>query len=191
METVWEKQVVLAISAMKEFEAFLESDFEWAVLMEFHVALLADMVKAAHAKGKKILFHLDLLRGISTDEFGCEYACQKLRADGIISTRPKAVEAAKKNKKLAVLRLFLIDSRSLERGIALCNSLEPDYVELLPGIACGILPYIREKTEVPFMCGGLLRTAGDIEACFEAGACAVTISNKRAAGEYRKKNQEG
>ena len=139
----WNGQVVLAISTMKEFESFLDSSFTWGVLMEFHIALLPDMVKAAHGRGKKILFHLDLLRGISTDEYGCEYACQRLRADGIISTRPKVVETAKKNKCLAILRLFLIDTRSLERGLALCNSLEPDYVEILPGIACGILDYIR------------------------------------------------
>ena len=101
MQESWNRQVVLAISTMKEFEAFLESDFPWGVLMEFHIALLQDMVRAAHAKKKKVLFHLELLRGISADEAGCEFACQRLGADGIISTRPKVVETAKKNKKLA------------------------------------------------------------------------------------------
>ena len=98
MQESWNRQVVLAISTMKEFEAFLESDFPWGVLMEFHIALLQDMVRAAHAKKKKVLFHLELLRGISADEAGCEFACQRLGADGIISTRPKVVETAKKNK---------------------------------------------------------------------------------------------
>lgn len=183
-ETNWNGQVVLAISTMKEFEGFLKSRFTWGVLMEFHIALLPDMVREAHKAGKKILFHLDLLKGIATDEYGCEYACQKLKADGIISTRPKVLETAKKNKCLAILRLFLIDTRSLDRGIGVCNALEPDYVEVLPGIACGILDYIRERTEVPFMCGGLIRSPEEIERCFEAGACAVTISNRRAAEVY-------
>ena len=175
MQESWNRQVVLAISTMKEFEAFLESDFPWGVLMEFHIALL----------------HLELLRGISADEAGCEFACQRLGADGIISTRPKVVETAKKNKKLAVFRLFLIDSRSLSRGIALCRSLEPDYVELLPGIACGILPEIQKQIRMPIMCGGLLRSAEQIKACFQAGACAVTISDRQAAYTYRKEQQEG
>ncbi|QNM06536.1 glycerol-3-phosphate responsive antiterminator [Qiania dongpingensis] len=184
----WNGQVVLAISTMKEFEGFLDSRFTWGVLMEFHIALLSGMVNAAHRQGKKILFHLDLLRGISTDEYGCEYACQKLGADGIISTRPKVLETAKKNKCLAILRLFLIDTRSLERGIGLCNALEPDYVEVLPGIACGILSYIRERTGVPLMCGGLIRKPEEIENCFRAGACAVTISNRKAAEEFSENN---
>ena len=191
MQESWNRQVVLAISTMKEFEAFLEGDFPWGVLMEFHIALLQDMVRAAHAKKKKVLFHLELLRGISADEAGCEFACQRLGADGIISTRPKVVETAKKNKKLAVFRLFLIDSRSLSRGIALCRSLEPDYVELLPGIACGILPEIQKQIRMPIMCGGLLRSAEQIKACFQAGACAVTISDRQAAYTYRKEQQEG
>lgn len=191
MQKMWDRQVVLAISAMKDFEAFLESDFQWGVLMEFHIALLQDMVRAAHAKGKKVLFHLELLRGISADEAGCEFACQRLGADGIISTRPKVVETAKKNKRLAVFRLFLIDSRSLSKGIALCRSLEPDYVELLPGIACGILPEIRKQIPTPIMCGGLLRSAEQIKACFQAGACAVTVSDRQAACAYLKEQQEG
>ncbi len=190
-ENQWKGEVVLAISAMKEFETFLDSDFQWGVLMEFHLALLAGMIREAHRRGKKLLLHLDLLRGISADEFGCEYACQQLSADGIISTRPKVVETAKKNRKLAVLRLFLIDSRSLEKGIALCGRLEPDYVELLPGIACGILGAIWEEIRAPIMCGGLLRTPEEIRACFQAGACAVTISSREAAEAYRKKYREG
>lgn len=101
------------------------------------------------------------------------------------------METAKKNKKLAVFRLFLIDSRSLSRGIALCRSLEPDYVELLPGIACGILPEIQKQIRMPIMCGGLLRSAEQIKACFQAGACAVTISDRQAAYTYRKEQQEG
>ncbi len=191
MKENWSRQVILAISSMKEFEAFLISEFDWGVLMEFHLALLSGMVREAHRRGKKLLFHLDLLKGISADEFGCEYACQKLMADGIISTRPKVVETARKNRRLAILRLFLIDSRSLEKGLALCGALRSDYVELLPGIACGILGRIREQTDVPFMCGGLLRSPEEIEACFEAGACAVTISDRAAAEAYRKKYREG
>lgn len=181
------REIIYAISQMKEFERFLDSDLECCVLMDMHLALLSSMVRTAHEKGKKVFFHLDLLKGISADEYGCEYACQCLRADGIISSKVKVIETAKKNRRMAILRLFLIDSKSLERGISLCNTCQPDYVEILPGIACGILPYIQTRTSAKLMCGGLIRTPEELHACFEAGACAVTISKMDTIRRYREK----
>ena len=181
------REVVVAVSQMKEFERFLKSDLKYCVLMDIHLSLLASMVKTAHDHEKKVFFHLDLLRGISSDEYGCEYACQRLKADGIISSKVKTIETAKKNHRTSILRLFLIDSKSLERGLTLCNSCEPDYVEILPGIACGILPYLQTRTAAKLMCGGLIRTPEELKACFDAGACAVTISKMETVNQYREK----
>lgn len=181
------REVIFAVSQMKEFERFLKSDLKYCVLMDIHLAMLASLVKAAHENEKKVFFHLDLLKGISADEFGCEYACQRLKADGIISSKVKVIEAAKKNHRPAILRLFLMDSKSLERGLTLCNSCEPDYVEILPGIACGILPYLQTRTASKLMCGGLIRTPEELKACFDAGACAVTISKMETVRQYRER----
>lgn len=181
------QEIIYAISQMKEFERFLDSDLDCCVLMDMHLALLAAMVRAAHEKNKKVFFHLDLLRGISADEYGCEYACQCLKADGIISSKVRAIETAKRNKRTAILRLFLMDSKSLERGLSLCNTCQPDYVEILPGIACSILPYLRTRTSAKLMCGGLIKTSEELKACFDAGACAVTISKMETINQYREK----
>ena len=156
-------------------------------MMDMHLALLASMVRAAHERGKKVFFHLDLLRGISADEYGCEFACQSLKADGIISSKVKVIETAKKNRKVGILRLFLMDSKSLERGLSLCNNCQPDYVEILPGIACSILPYLKSRTTSKLMCGGLIRTADELKTCFDAGACAVTVSRMETIRQYREK----
>lgn len=179
------QRVVAAVSTMKEFEKFMKSDDNCCIIMNFHISLLEDVIKQAHGKNKEILVHLDLIKGLACDESGCEFACQRLQADGIISTKGKVIETAKKNKKIGILRFFLIDFKSLERGIALCNATEPDYVEVLPGTSCSVVPYIKQKTNVKVMCGGLLRTEEDIARCFEAGACAVTIS-----GIYDKERKE-
>ena len=111
-----------------------------------------------------------------SDESGCEYACQVLGADGIISTKAKVVETAKKNRKISILRFFLIDSKSLDKGVMLCNSIEPDYVEVLPGIAYSMLPSIKKRTDTKSMCGGLIKTKEEMEACLSHGAVAITIS---------------
>ena len=122
------QRIVPAVTNMKDFEKFLESRLEYCVLMNLHISLMEQMLPMAKKKGKKVLVHLELIHGLSSDEYGCEYACQRLRVDGVISTKGKVVETAKKNKKLAVLRLFLIDTKSLEKGLNLCSTVQPDYM---------------------------------------------------------------
>jgi glycerol uptake operon antiterminator len=173
-----EQQIIPALSSMKEVEKFLDSEDTYGILMNLHLGLLDGIIKEAHRQEKRILLHLDLTRGLTADVCGCEYACQILQVDGIISTKVKVIESAKKCGKTAILRFFLIDSKSLEKGIAICNSILPDYVEVLPGIAYEIIPRIKSQVPCEIMCGGLIQSMEQVEQCIRAGACAVTISEK-------------
>lgn len=186
--TTFSQPILLAISQMKDFEKFLKSTLDTCILMDFHINLLPAMMQSAHAAGKKVYLHADLLRGVSADEFGCEYLCQRLRADGIISTKPKVLEAARRNHVTTILRLFLIDTKSLEKGVTLIRSLQPDHVELLPGLACDAISDLKQRlgstVDQSFLCGGLIKTPTQITRCLEAGACAVTLSDRQLAEEY-------
>ena len=186
--TAFSQPILLAISQVKDFEKFLKSPLDTCILMDFHINLLPAMMQAAHAAGKTVYLHADLLRGVSADEFGCEYLCQRLRADGIISTKPKVLETARRNHVATILRLFLIDTKSLEKGVALIRSLRPDHVELLPGLACDAISDLKlrlgDTAEQSFLCGGLIKTRQQITRCLEAGACAVTLSDRQLAEEY-------
>ena len=189
--TPFPQPILLAISQMKDFEKFLQSPLDTCILMDFHINLLPSMMQAAHAAGKTVYLHADLLRGVSADEFGCEYLCQRLRADGIISTKPKVLEAARRNRVATILRLFLIDTKSLDKGAALIKNLQPDHVELLPGLACDAIANLKQRLQPvastqpqSFLCGGLIKTHAQITRCLEAGACAVTLSDRTLAEEY-------
>ena len=189
--TPFSQPILLAISQMKDFEKFLQSPLDTCILMDFHINLLPSMMQAAHVAGKTVYLHADLLRGVSADEFGCEYLCQRLRADGIISTKPKVLEAARRNRVATILRLFLIDTKSLDKGAALIKNLQPDHVELLPGLACDAIADLKQRLQPAastqpqsFLCGGLIKTHAQITRCLEAGACAVTLSDRTLAEEY-------
>lgn len=179
-----EQKIFPAISTMKDFERYLESNLEWCILMDFHISLLEIMVKQAHDKNKKILIHIDLMKGVTSDEFGCEYVCQKMKVDGVISTKSKVIDAAKRNKKLAIQRMFLIDSKSLEKGITQLGVSAPDYIEVLPGIAYEILPYIQSKLSIPLISGGLIKSEEMITRCLEHGAVAVSVGDLSLAMKY-------
>lgn len=186
--TPFSQPVLLAISQVKDFEKFLKSPPETCILMDLHINLLPSMMRAAHAAGKQVFLHADLLRGVAADEYGCEYICQQLRADGVISTKSKVLDTARRNHVTSILRLFLIDTKSLEKGISLIQSLQPDYVELLPGLACDVIVLLKERLgdSVSFLCGGLIKTPEQITHCLESGACAVTLSDRELAEQFRK-----
>lgn len=182
--TFCEQVVIPSIFTMKDFDRFIKSPYEYCILLDFHVNMLSHAIQELHANGKKGIVHLDLVKGLTSDEYGTEFLCQKIGADGVISTKAKVIEYAKKNGKIAILRLFLIDSKSLEKGLQLINVLQPDYIEILPGIAYDIIPYIHQKTEIPMIGGGLIKSVEQIERCIDSGMCAVTIGSFKLCLEF-------
>lgn len=171
-----DQKLLPVIADWKSFEKFLKSDMTWCVLMDFHINFMEDLLHQLHEHHKKGIVHMDLIKGIQNDVFGTQYMCQKVRADGIISTKPKAVEAAKANHAVSILRAFLIDSRSLKRSALMAEAIQPDYMEVLPGVIPHAVDMVRAYTNIPVIGGGLIRTKQDQQRCFEQGMSAITTS---------------
>ncbi len=127
MITMLQQQTCIpVISSMKKLEQFLLTDLELCILQDVHISLLGSMIHSLHENRRKVLIHIDMINGISGDEYGTEFIIQKLKADGIISVKSRVIEATKKNHRLAILRIFLIDSKSLERGLDMIDKAKPD-----------------------------------------------------------------
>lgn len=171
------QQILPAISNMKLFEGFLKSSLEYCILLDMTMEQVGQLCKLAHVNHKKCLVHIDLIKGIRSDEYGALFMCQNLMVDGLISTHPPVIAVAKKKGKLAVQRIFLIDTRSLEKSIQVANNTKPDYIELLPGIAHTAFKRVASRVDTPLIGGGLLENPGDIDRCIQAGAVAVTTSD--------------
>ena len=171
-----DQKLLPVIADWKSFERFLKCEKTWCVLMDFHINFMEDLLQQLHAHQKKGIVHMDLIKGIQNDAFGTQSMCQKVRADGIISTKPKAIEAAKANHTVSILRAFLIDSRSLKRSALMAEALQPDYMEILPGVIPSAVAMVREYSDIAVIGGGLIRTKEDQQRCFEQGMSAITTS---------------
>lgn len=165
------------IQKMKQLEKFVDTDLKICILQDVHISLLGSMVTILHQKDKIVLVHLDMIHGIANDEYGTEYVCQKLNCDGIISAKSKAIEMAKKNKKYAIQRMFLVDSKSVERGIEMIHKSRADAIELMPAIAFSIIPYIKSQIDIPLIGGGLLKTIVDLKRGLDAGFVAFSLGD--------------
>lgn len=178
MITMLQQQTCIpVISSMKKLEQFLLTDLELCILQDVHISLLGSMIQSLHEKKRKVLIHIDMINGISGDEYGTEFIIQKLKADGIISVKSRVIETTKKNHRLAILRMFLIDSKSLERGLDMIDKAKPDVVEVMPAIAFNVLPTLRASIQVPIIAGGLIKHPEDIDQGLSLGCDAFSMSD--------------
>jgi glycerol uptake operon antiterminator len=173
----FEKAVFPVLRDMKYFEKIVEGPHEIVVFLETRISQLADLVKYAHQHQKKVFIHADLVQGLKADEYGIEFLVHNVKVDGIISTRGNAISYVKKNHAIGILRLFALDSHALDHNLKICNRVKPDYIEVLPGVVPQIIKEVHEKTGIPVIAGGLIRSEQDVLDALQSGAKAVSTSN--------------
>lgn len=168
--------IVAAVKDETSFKCALTGSARVIFLLKSELLTVGEAVRRAHICDKKILLHVDLMEGIGRDEAAIRYIAEKLKPDGVITTRPNIVKCAKAAGLFTVFRVFLIDSQGLESALANAEKLSPDAVEIMPGL----LPELVGKFSVggrAVIVGGLISTAEEVERGIKAGAIAASTSN--------------
>lgn len=163
---------------MKDLEKLAKTDYETCVLLDTHIGHLQGVMQFMQQHQLKPYMHIDLIKGMSHDEFACEYIIQTYKPKGIVSTKMKVIKKAKALGVATIFRVFIIDSHALERSIDLIQRLEPDYVEVLPGIADKVIQQIQKETGARVIAGGLISTEEEVQRAINHGASQVTTSNR-------------
>lgn len=178
------QQILPAIKRMKDFEKVLESDYTYIVMLDLHISQLVGAAKYAKAHNKKLLLHADMIQGLKSDKYAAEFLCQNLRPAGLISTRGEVLRTAKKNGLLAIQRLFLLDTIALETSYNLAEKVEPDLIEVLPGVVPDLISKVQKATGVSVIAGGLIENEADLKRALDAGAQAITTSRQELWGTH-------
>lgn len=132
-------------------------------------------IRAAHPDAP-VLFHLELAQGLAADAHGVRFA-RSAGLDGIITTRPHLVEAAREAGLLAVLRAFLQDSRAVRRVTEMAARCGPDALDLLPGPAVAeVVAELRQAVDMPVLASGLIRGEDMAGRLLAAGCRGMTTS---------------
>ena len=143
---------------------------------------LAPVVRRIHDAGKLAVVHLDLVDGLAADLTGVRWLV-RCGADAVISSHGQAVRAVRAEGLVAIQRLLCVDRPAIELGLAAVARAQPDIVELLPGV---ILPSVADvvlaRLTVPLLAGGFICDADAMRRVLEAGALAVTTSERALWG---------
>ncbi len=122
----------------------------------------------------RILVHIDLVAGLEANEAGLELLADMGNIDGIVTVHHQLTKAAKRLGLLSIVRMFLSDSRALERGLLVAEKSRADVIEILPAAAAVKVAYELRSCSIPHISGGLCRTEDDIREALDCGSLAVT-----------------
>jgi glycerol uptake operon antiterminator len=141
---------------------------------------VGQIMEAAIAAGKVPIVNLDLAAGLSRDQAAVSYLAHR-QVQGIISTHPEPLRAARDFGLFAIKRTFLLDSAALHSALRSLDQFLPDALEVLPALAA---PHILEKLRqvhpnLPVIAGGLVQNLREIEDLVQQGVSAVSVSDCR------------
>jgi glycerol uptake operon antiterminator len=134
---------------------------------------ICDTLKNAH---KIVFIHVDMIDGLKSDQKGIEFIKAYANPFGIITTKQNNIKYAHKLGLYTIMRIFVIDSLSLETGIKNIQAVSPNAVEVMPGIASKIIKSLEKEIHLPIIAGGLINTKKEIMESISAGAMAVSTT---------------
>ncbi len=168
--------VAAAMKSNGDMQVALESEASLLFMLKGDAFQLAPFIAQAHKRGKGVVVHVDLVGGVGKDRAGIQYLRQ-LGVDAIITSRSQLVSAGRAEGLVTIQRLLLADDAALETGVRTISRAAPDIVEVLPGI---IFPEIAQTLQQlltgPFIAGGFIRTAADVERVRAAGSILISSS---------------
>lgn len=170
--------IIAGVKDIEKFDDALNSPCEIIFLLCGSIFDIKETVRRAKEKNKTIFIHVDLLDGFSKDAVALKYIYEQVKPDGIISTKNSQLKAAKALGFMTVQRIFIIDSLSIETAIKASQMINPDAIEIMPGIMPKITKKLSDVLDVPVIVGGLVSEKEEIDKAISSGALGVSTSSK-------------
>lgn len=177
LELLAESPIIASVKDDKGFAAALKSDVSVMFLLYGNMLTVKDLVQRAHAAGKAIFVHLDLIEGLSAKEIFVDFIAQQTAADGVISTKSPLTKRAKALGLVSIQRFFLLDSMAIQNIERHLSEDTSDLIEVLPGLMPKIIRRVRQSAGKPVIAGGLIMDKEDVTGALGAGAIAVSTTN--------------
>lgn len=173
-----ENPIIIGIKDLSNLDEALKTDCSIIFLLCGSIFNLKEITCKIKESGKLVFIHVDLVEGFSKDATALRFISEQIKPDGIISTKNSQLKTAKALGLLTVQRIFIIDSLSIDTAIKASQMIEPDAIEIMPGIMPRITKQLSSSLDVPVIVGGLISEEDEIEKALSSGALGVSTSCK-------------
>jgi glycerol uptake operon antiterminator len=141
------------------------------------LARVLDAFSGPQLEHLPLFVHIDLVSGLENSDAGLEYLAEFQRISGVVTVHHHLAGAARRLGLLSIVRLFLSDSRAVDRGLSVANKSHPDAIEILPAIVAAKVAQDFADCSIPRIAGGLCRTEADVNEVLASGCRAVTSTS--------------
>ncbi len=175
--------IIPALRSPADLDAALAFHPLVLMLLKGDIFDLERVIERSRQQNTLALIHIDLIEGVGRDKAGLRFLRDTLGLEGVVSTRSNLLKEARSLGLASILRLFVLDSAAYQTGISLLHALQPDAVEVMPGV---VVPHLAKDLardiSQPLIASGILRNEADIRQVLAAGAAAVTTSQQQMWG---------
>ena len=176
-ELLEENPVIAAVKNEEQLEGAINSSAQIIFVLFGDVMSIKKISEIIASNNKIGIIHIDLVEGLTNKEVVIKYVKEETKFDGIISTKPQVVKLAKKYDLVAVQRVFIFDTLSLNTVKNHMIS-ECDAIEVLPGIIPKVLGIISKYSNKPVVAGGLIETKEEVMQALSSGATCISTTKK-------------
>lgn len=176
-ELLEENPVIAAVKDKEQLDLALDSSAQIIFVLFGDVMSIKEISEIIERKNKIGIIHIDLVEGFTSKEIVIKHLKDKTKFKGIISTKPQMVKIAKKYNLIAIQRVFIFDTLSLNNVKNHMIS-ECDALEVLPGVIPKVLRIISKDLKKPVVAGGLIETKEDVMNALSSGATCVSTTKK-------------
>lgn len=170
--------IIAAVKDEETLKEAIESEIEVIFILKSTLLNIQNIVEKGKKAGKTVFVHIDMIDGMSSSIEGLDYLCKKTNLDGIITTKPNLIKAAKKYDIYTIQRFFIIDSISYKNSLKYARVNKPDIVEILPGAMPKIIKKFLYNYKCSLIASGIIMDKEDVIASLNAGAIAISTTKK-------------
>ncbi|TYR79061.1 glycerol-3-phosphate responsive antiterminator [Priestia megaterium] len=167
-------RMIASIKSPKTLEQFLETDIQVAFLLTGNISVVKRYVDLLKQHNRLVFLHIEKIPGISYDKEGLKFLAKFVRPTGIVTTKSSLIQLAKKEGLVAIQRLFLVDTDAVQNGVKMMKEIQPDALEIMPGLIPEMIEKLTRETDIPLITGGLIQHEKHIQTALESGAVAVS-----------------
>lgn len=164
--------------------ALEETSFSCIMLKMGDINTIGKIIAHIHKCDKKVMLHMDSLKGISKDKSGIHYL-KRMGADALLTMKSQNIRMIKDEGIYAILGTFLVDSSSVNLTIQNVHANKPDAMIVMPmTVPDEVYKMLRECTKIPIMAGGLGVNMEIINHVLELGVKACAVTDREILNQY-------
>ncbi|WAM36415.1 glycerol-3-phosphate responsive antiterminator [Caldicellulosiruptor acetigenus] len=179
LNDLFKNPIIAAIRDLEKIDDLQQKPVKWVFLLKGDILSIKYIVSYLKKMQKKVFIHIDLMEGIGKDEIGVKFIAQEVKADGIITTKSNLVTIAKREGLFTIQRIFIVDSQAKETAEKAIKGVNPDAVEILPGVIAKVTEKICSSVNYPVIVGGLVEEEDEVLEALRRGAVGVSTSAEK------------